>query len=501
MTYRRRRPEESLLYQAVSKRLSDFEAKLDDESRRLPEFIYRELHAFLRCGDIEHGFARIYCRSCEHNRFVAFSCKKRGFCPACGGRRMAQLAAHQVDSVLPAVPYRQWVLTFPFELHNYLSWKPRAMSDALEVFVEALRYHYRQHCLPHAPSQAQLSSASPTALKAHALRHPNDIGACTAIQRFNGALALFPHFHTLVSDGLFLSSPSDDDEESTGDHIFIPADEPTEGELTDVLIHFRHRLRHRFIARDYLKCDDEGQLSLNWRDSEGDDETRQQLRVYQASNRLRRAFGDGAGQKLLLNHGDQPPTPRFKGHFCVNYAGFGLHAATTIAADERDELERLCRYIHRPPIARQRLTLTPDGRLYYAFRRPWSNGTEGIYFEGTEFIERLAALIPPPYKNIVRYHGVFAPRSKLRSVIVGPERQARLDSEREQRAAGRSLPTSMRWILWAELMLRVFAEDVLCCPKCGSTMQNIAIIDQPEAIRSLLPYAYAEDDIQPRAPP
>ena len=64
MTYRRRRPEESLLYQAVSKRLSDFEAKLDDESRRLPEFIYRELHAFLKCGDIEHGFARIYCRSC-----------------------------------------------------------------------------------------------------------------------------------------------------------------------------------------------------------------------------------------------------------------------------------------------------------------------------------------------------------------------------------------------------------------------------------------------------
>jgi len=40
------------------------------------------------------------------DRLVAFSCKGRAFCPSCGGRRMADTAAHLVDRVLPEVPVR-----------------------------------------------------------------------------------------------------------------------------------------------------------------------------------------------------------------------------------------------------------------------------------------------------------------------------------------------------------------------------------------------------------
>jgi len=40
-----------------------------------------------------------------------FSCKARAVCSSCGGRRMAERAAHLVEAVLPAVPVRQWVLT------------------------------------------------------------------------------------------------------------------------------------------------------------------------------------------------------------------------------------------------------------------------------------------------------------------------------------------------------------------------------------------------------
>lgn len=47
---------------------------------------------------------------------VAFSCKRRGFCPSCGARRMAESAALLVDEVLPEQPMRQWVLSFPFQL-------------------------------------------------------------------------------------------------------------------------------------------------------------------------------------------------------------------------------------------------------------------------------------------------------------------------------------------------------------------------------------------------
>ncbi|KIG14059.1 Transposon-like protein [Enhygromyxa salina] len=47
---------------------------------------------------------------------MAFSCKKRGFCPSCAGRRMADVAAHLVDEVFPEVPVRQWVCSLPWRL-------------------------------------------------------------------------------------------------------------------------------------------------------------------------------------------------------------------------------------------------------------------------------------------------------------------------------------------------------------------------------------------------
>ena len=54
-------------------------------------------------------------------RLVPFSCKGRGFCPSCGGRRMAERAAHLVDHVFPPVPVRQWVLSLPHRLRYVLA--------------------------------------------------------------------------------------------------------------------------------------------------------------------------------------------------------------------------------------------------------------------------------------------------------------------------------------------------------------------------------------------
>ena len=72
-----------------------------------------ELEGFAGCGDFEFGFVRTCCRSCGDELRVPFSCKSRGCCPSCMGRRMAEGAAVLVDHVLPAVGYRQWVLSFP----------------------------------------------------------------------------------------------------------------------------------------------------------------------------------------------------------------------------------------------------------------------------------------------------------------------------------------------------------------------------------------------------
>lgn len=98
----------------VSDELDGF---LDDAAGRghpLPRFVERTFRDFLACGLPEHGFVRVHCDGCGNDLAVPFSCKRRGVCSSCAGRRMAETAAHLVDAVLPEVPIRQWVLTLPF---------------------------------------------------------------------------------------------------------------------------------------------------------------------------------------------------------------------------------------------------------------------------------------------------------------------------------------------------------------------------------------------------
>jgi hypothetical protein len=175
----------------------------------------------------------------------------------------------------------------------------------------------------------------------------------------------------------------------------------------------------------------------------------------------------------------------------VNYAHFSLHAQTVVPAQDRVALERLCRYIQRPVISKDRLRELEDGRFYYAFKREWKNGTRGIYFEGPDFLERLAALVPPPRKHQTRYHGVYAPNSRFQNAV---KRLTTL-SERGFREEARERQ-HVYWVLWAELLKRTFRFEVERCPQCSGTLQRIAFIQSPEGIAGLLGY-----DEEARGPP
>ena len=123
-SYERRRPEETTLYQIVQEQLETFLAQVEAKTGAgLPEFVKDEFDAFLECGILAHGFLRVRCAECAHEKLVAFSCKRRGFCPSCGARRMAESAAHLVDQVIPRVPVRQWVLS-RFRFHCAFSSPP-----------------------------------------------------------------------------------------------------------------------------------------------------------------------------------------------------------------------------------------------------------------------------------------------------------------------------------------------------------------------------------------
>ena len=84
----------------------------------LPEYVREDFEAFLRCGVLDHGSLRVVCEHCHAERLLAFSCKKRGFCPSCGARRMAESARYLAEEVFGPRSVRQWVLSVPVPLRS-----------------------------------------------------------------------------------------------------------------------------------------------------------------------------------------------------------------------------------------------------------------------------------------------------------------------------------------------------------------------------------------------
>ena len=87
---------------------------------------------------------RLRCAECSHDTLLAFSCKRRGFCPSCGARRMSQTAAHLVDHVIAHVPVRQWVLSLPIALRLLLAAQPELVTPVLGVVQRVLERHLRE---------------------------------------------------------------------------------------------------------------------------------------------------------------------------------------------------------------------------------------------------------------------------------------------------------------------------------------------------------------------
>jgi hypothetical protein len=140
--YERRRPEETTLYRVVQENLETFLAEVEAGGvASLPQFVKDEFEAFLECGILSYGFLRVRCAECGHEKLVAFSCKRRGICPSCGGRRMAETAAWLVDRVIPKVPVRQWVLSCPIPLRSLFAVHPELLTSVLQIIHRVIATH------------------------------------------------------------------------------------------------------------------------------------------------------------------------------------------------------------------------------------------------------------------------------------------------------------------------------------------------------------------------
>ena len=221
--------------------------------------------------------------------------------------------------------------------------------------------------------------------------------------------------------------------------------------------------------------------------------------LYGAAVSGRVATGPRAGMRIMRVGDEVDPEDgaRPSGPCCASVAGFSVHAGVCVPARDRLRLERLARYAGRPPLATERLSLLPDGRLLYRLKRRWRDGTTHVIYEPLELMERLAALVHPPRFNITRFYGIFAPAASLRPRVI-PEAEASshprhpdcqsgveapaTDPEKTKKKRGRQ----SRNCPWARLMERVFELDVLACPRCGGRLRILAAIDSPDVIHKIL---------------
>jgi hypothetical protein len=191
------------------------------------------------------------------------------------------------------------------------------------------------------------------------------------------------------------------------------------------------------------------------------------------------AVGTNAGRKALtlrtLPGRDQDEQPS---GLLAKTDGFSLHAGVTVGATDTAKRERLCRYLARPPVAHDRLSLTPDGRVAYALKTPYRDGTTHVILEPGDFVARLAALVPGPRSHLTRYHGVFAPHARWRSAIV-PGKPAPATPERTPAERHRAMT-------WAQRLSRVFRIDVTRCERCGGPVRIIASLSDPAVIDRIL---------------
>ena len=209
---------------------------------------------------------------------------------------MIETSAHLIDHVIPLVPVRQWVLSFPWALRFLYASRPDLLSRTLAVITRAIETD-----LIHRAGLTRESGAKS--------------GIITLIQRFGSALNLNVHLHMIVLDGAFTF-----DDDATRFHS-VKA--PTSADMQTLL--------DRIIRRTVSQLERDGVLIQDTEQPYFDfSETDVQDTFNAASVRYRIAIGPNSGKKTLtlrsedLIRTDSRPKP-----FTVNRDGFSLNASVS----------------------------------------------------------------------------------------------------------------------------------------------------------------------------
>ena len=376
---------------------------------------------------------------------------------------MTERAAHLVDAVLPRVPVRQWVLTVPHRLRYQMARNHGLSRVVLGVYARVLLDVHARGARERGIEGGQT-------------------GMVTALQRAGSGLNVNLRFHTLVLDGVFSESDA-------GTLEFHPALAPRDAEVAAVLATVRQRVQRLLLRRGLEPANDATGPADRLAD-----ESPVLPGIVGASVQGRVALGARAGARVRrLGDARDTGTVTSRGPRQAHLEGFDLHANVWVSANDRAGLERLCRYVLRPPFTQERLRLRSDGRIALELKAAWHDGTRELVFEPLELLERLAAMTPRPEVNLIICHGVLAPNARWRQSVVTYGRIATEPAGSAGDAAGLvsspdrdTAPQRPRYWSWAALMHRAFAIDVLACAHCGGRLRLIATLHDPAVIRKLL---------------
>ena len=193
----------------------------------------------------------------------------------------------------------------------------------------------------------------------------------------------------------------------------------------------------------------------------------------------------------------EPSALAYDKPLCASLDGFTLHAATRAGALDTAGREALLRYVLRPPVAQERIEPQKDGLVAITLDRAYADGTVAVVMAPLSLLCRLTMSVPPPRYHIVKYAGVLASASRLRSRIAPVPAVMAAQSD-----DGEALVPERRGTYrpWAELLKRTFDFDVLQCPSCGGRMKFLALVTDSSSVARYLRAFGEPTDAPSRSP-
>ena len=322
--------------------------------------------------------------------------------------------------VLPRIAYRQWTLSLPFALRWPVVKEPKLLR-ALERCLTRSIFRWLR-------------------AQAKRLGHVGKLqgGAVCFVQWFSNSLALQPHMHLLVPEGVW----------SGGAFVELPR--PTQEAVEAVLARMLAQAKRTFAA-----------LEQPW-----PNDAFEALQLQGAQERL--------------NLGEEPSFGGNPGRLLAVGEGFSLHACTHVHANDTDGLARLCRYGARGPIAESRLSQRDDGKYTYETKKGVT-----LVLTAEQLVRRLLWLIPPAKFHLTSFHGVLSSHAAARATVT-PKPSSPAPPPAAPAPGAPAVKMKKRPTLdWAALHAKTWGVDVWLCP-CGGKRKVTAIVTSRRTAEEIL---------------